>query len=216
MRIRSSVVTGLGALALVVAGFVGLSHPAQAASQNVTVSCVGGKPTFPSNNLEAAPGDTITLLNSTGERLWSISEYGVTAPTGTWPNTTSNVFTVVSPDGAYVQLIGEKTCPGMSTPLWFRAPGTPPNHGNNGGAGGKGGAGGSTSGVSLSGSLEGLVLRSEHFSELAMKDEVALLAATTKEAQIAAAEKAIIHEKAALKASEKVLQALTHPTQPSR
>lgn len=215
MRIRSSVVTGLGALALVVAGFVGLSHPAQAASQNVTVSCVGGKPAFSSNNLVAEPGNTITLLNSTGERLYVIHESGISIGYyGWWPNAASNVFTVESSSGGYIQLTSDDSCgSGMSELLKFRAPGTPACKGAECKGGG---AGGTSRGVGISGSLEGLVLRSEHFSELAMKDDVALLAATTKEAQIAAAEKAIIHEKAALKASEKVLQALIHPTKPSR
>jgi hypothetical protein len=176
---------------------------------------VGGKPAFSSNYFVAEQGNTITLLNSTGVSLKVISESGSIGYAGWWPNAVSNVFTVVSSSGGYIQLDGlDSPCSGLSELLKFRAPGAPVCAGADCKTGGS--VPGASRGVGISGSLEGLVLRSEHFSELAMKDDVALLAATTKEAQIAAAEKAIIHEKAALRASEKVLQALTHPTQPSR
>ena len=217
MRIRSAVVTGLGSLALFVAGIVGLSNPAQAESQNVTVSCVAGAPAYSTNNLVAAPGDTIRLLNGTGGILYVSHVSGINVSAGWWPNTATNVLTVASSSGGYIQVSGGgvNPCGGLGTLLTFRAPGTAECvRGSD--CRGDGGSGGTSSGVGILGSLEGLVVKAEHFSELAMKADVALLAATTEEAAIAAAKKAIIYEKAALRASEKVLQGLTRPTQPSR
>lgn len=219
MRVRTAVVTGVGSLVLVVAGFVGLSNPAQAESHSVIVSCVGGVPTYSSNNLAVASGDTITLLNSTGGKLNVVHESAIIGDFGPgWPNATSRIFTMGSSSFGQLQVSGggSSPCGGMGTLLAFHAvipgvcePGACDYWKNRG-------AGGTSSGAGILGSLEGLALKAEHFSELAMKDDVALLAATTKEDAIAAAKRAIIHEKAALRASEKVLQGLIHPTRTFR
>ena len=216
MRMKSLVVIGLGSLALVIGTTVGLSKPAQAESHSVTVSCVGGVPTYSSNNLVATVGSTVTLLNSTGGKLYVAAAGGTTGGyAGWWPDTASNVFTVNSSSGGYIQASGAgvNPCGGMGVLLRFSAAGTPQCDKKSGSCkdhGGAGGTGSKSSGVGPLGSLEGLVVKVEHFSELAMRDEAAALAATTKEAAIAAIKNAIIHEKAALRANEKVLHDLTH------